>query len=368
MSPEHLDYWLHEILPLPTAPFHEDAVRARVRRLARERGLGIKEDRAGNLLLEYRNPGRKSRPVAFTCHMDHPGFEVMENRGRRAKVRLLGGVDEKTLKGSRLVFETGGKRIKAQTTSVKMAKDRRKEDTVLRVKSDTPLTPGQFGWFDLVPLSISRGRIRSKALDNLISAALICALFDELAAKKKKAHVYGLFTVGEEVGFAGAMEAVKGKLLPKKLPVIVMETSRELPSFKIGEGPVIRVGDRMSVFDDGMTLWLSDTAEALTKQDKRFKYQRALMPGGWCEATLFQLAGWTTGALAIALDNYHNMGKKGAAAEAVSHSDTQQMLQLMEALSLTGPDPVRKEKLFRDLERVHRRYAPRFKGRKPVRN
>ncbi len=362
MPSNRLDYWLREILPLPTAPFNEDAVRARVRRLAEERGLGIKEDRAGNLLLEYKNPGRRSKAVAFTCHMDHPGFEVMESRGRSAKVRLLGGVDEKTLKGSRLVFEDEGRRIKAETLSVKMAKDRRKEDTVLRIKANEPLRPGQFGWFDLVPLSISRGRIRSKALDNLISAALICALLDDLASRKRKAQVYGLFTVAEEVGFAGAMEAVKGKLVPKKLPVIVMETSRELPSFEIGKGPVIRVGDRMSVFDDGMTLWLSDTAEALTKQDKRFQYQRALMPGGWCEATLFQLAGYKTGALAISLDNYHNMGKKGAAAEAVSLSDTEQMLKLMEALALTGPDPVRKERLFRDLERVHKRYAPRFKG------
>ncbi|MBC8367379.1 hypothetical protein H8E52_08215, partial [bacterium] len=68
MSDKRLDYWLREILPLPTAPFNEDAVRARVRRLAEERGLGIKEDRAGNLLLEYKNPGRRSKAVAFTCH------------------------------------------------------------------------------------------------------------------------------------------------------------------------------------------------------------------------------------------------------------------------------------------------------------
>ena len=368
MSPEKLDYWLREILPLPTAPFHEDAVRERVRRLARERGLSLKEDRAGNLLLEYKNRGKRSKPVAFTCHMDHPGFEVVESRGRTAKVRLLGGVDEKTLKNSRLVFETEAGRIKAKTLSVKMAKDRRKEDTLLRIRADQKLEVGQFGWFDLVPLSIARGRIRSKALDNLVSAALICALLDDLASRRKKAHVYGLFTVAEEVGFVGAMEAVKGRLMPKKLPVIVMETSRELPSFEIGKGPVIRVGDRMSVFDDEMTLWLGDTAEALEKKDSSFRYQRALMPGGWCEATLFQLAGWKTGALAIALDNYHNMGKKGAAAEAVSLGDTQQMLQFMEALALQGPDPVRKDKLLRSLERVHARYAPRFRKRRPIRN
>lgn len=360
---DHLEYWLRQILPLPTAPFHEDAVRERVLRLARERGLRRREDRAGNLLLEYRNPGRGSRPLGFTCHMDHPGFEVVEARGRRARVRLLGGVDEKTLRGSRLVFAAGGRRVKAETLSVKMAKDRRKEDTLLRVRSAEPLEPGQFGWFDLVTLSLARGRIRSKALDNVLSAALICALLDGLASAGTKAHVYGLFTVGEEVGFAGAMEAVKGRLMPRRLPLIVMETSRELPSFEIGKGPVIRVGDRLSVFDNELTLWMGDTAEALAKEDPRFRHQRALMPGGWCEATLFQLAGWRTGALALALDNYHNMGRRGAAAEAVSLADARQMLRLMEALALRPPDPARQDRLLRDLERVHARYAPRFRAR-----
>jgi len=368
MSPEKLDYWLHEILPLPTAPFHEDAVRERVRRLARERRLRLKEDRAGNLLVEYRNPGRRSHPVAFAGHMDHPGFEVIESRGRRSKVRLLGGVDEKTLRGSRLVFETEQGRIKAEILTVKMAKDRRKEDTILRVRADRPLAPGDFGWFDLPALSLARGRIRSKALDNVLSVALVCAMLDDLSARRRKAHVFGLFTVAEEVGFAGAMEAVTGRLLPRRLPIIVMETSRELPSFEIGAGPVIRVGDRMSVFDDGMTLWLSDTAETLAKKDPAFRHQRALMPGGWCEATLYQLAGWRTGALALALDNYHNMGRKGAAAEAVSLGDARQMLRLMEALALTGPDPKRKERLLKGLRRVHARYAPRFRARGPAEN
>jgi len=363
MSPERLDYWLAEILTLPTAPFHEDAVRERVRRLARDRGLGIKEDRAGNLLLEYRNRGKRSRPVAFTSHMDHPGFELIESRGRVARARLLGGVDEKTLRGSRLVFQTDAGRIRAETLSVKMAANRAKDDTILRLRAESPIPAGSFGWFDLTPMTISRGRIRSKAIDNLISVALICALLDGLAASGRKAQVYGLFTVAEEVGFVGAMEAIRNRLIPGKLPLVVLEASSERPSFKIGEGPVIRVGDRVSVFDNELTLWLDDTAAALHASDPDFRHQRALMPGGRCEATLFQTAGFKTAAMALALDNYHNMGRRGAAAEAVSRADTGQMLQLMEALALRGPDPDRKEKLFREMEGVHRRYAARFRSR-----
>ena len=96
------------------------------------------------------------------------------------------------------------------------------------------LRPEQFGQFDLPPLSLAGGRIRATALDNLSSAALILALLDRLAVSGRKAHVYGLFTVAEEAGFVGAMESIKSKLLPARVPLVVMETSRELPSFRQG--------------------------------------------------------------------------------------------------------------------------------------
>jgi len=357
-----LKYWLREILTLPTAPFHEDAVAARVYAFARERGLKIREDRGENLLLEYRNPGARSQALAFSCHMDHPGFEVISVRGREARVRLLGGVDEKTLRGSRLVFHTAAGPVKARTLSVRMAADRRRDDTVLRLRAEERLSVGEFGQFDLPPLSLAGGKIRATALDNLTSAALILALMDRLAASRRKAHVYGLFTVAEEVGFVGAMESIDSGILPARVPLLVMETSRELPSFRQGGGPVIRVGDRMSVYDDRLSRWMDDRAGELVKERPGFRYQRALMPGGMCEASLFQLTGRPTGALALALDNYHNMGPRGAAAESVHRRDAEQMLELMERLALRGPDSRREACLMDELKQIHRRYRGRFKG------
>ncbi len=358
-----LEHWLREILPLPTAPFHEERVSERVQRFARERGLACRRDRAGNLLLEYRRPGAATSPVAFTCHMDHPGFEVLDCRGRQARLRLLGGVEEPTLRGSRILIHGAEGAVRAEVRSVRMAADRRKEHTTLRVRCEAPVAPGDWGHFDLVPLSLAGGKIRSKALDNVLSVAIILALLDGLAAARRKAHVYGVFTVAEEVGFVGAMELARGRMLPRRVPLVVMETSRELPSFEIGGGPVVRVGDRISVYDDELTRWLSETAERLAERDGDFRWQRALMPGGACEATLFQLAGWRAGALAIALANYHNMGAKGAAAEWVDRRDAEQMLELLEALALRGPRPGRSEDLLRRLYRQHRRYAGRFKAR-----
>jgi putative aminopeptidase FrvX len=162
-----LDYWLREILTLPTAPFHEDAVAARVRRFAAERGLPVRGDRAGNLVVEYRRGD--APPVAFTSHMDHPGFEVTAARGHTAALRLLGGVDEPTLRRSRIRLLTAGGPVRATPLSVQMTRDRRKAPTTLVVGCDGPVAPGDWGQFDLPGLSLAAGQIRAPALDNVLS-------------------------------------------------------------------------------------------------------------------------------------------------------------------------------------------------------
>jgi endoglucanase len=295
--------------------------------------------------------------------MDHPGFEVTAARGRLARLRLLGGVDEPTLRRSRILLHGENGPVRAQVRALHMTPDRRRRHTTLEVSCERPVRAGDWGHFDLTPLALTGGKIRSKALDNVLSVALILALLDGLAQAKRRARVFGDFTVAEEVGFVGAMELARGRMLSRRVPLVVMETSRELPSFKIDAGPVVRVGDRISVYDDALTRWLSDSAERLAARDRGFRWQRALMPGGACEATLYQITGWRAGALAVPLANYHNMGPRGAAPEWVSRGDAEGMLQLMEALARKGPSPDSAERLRRRLYRQHRRYAGRFRGK-----
>src|SRR5207249_1111114 len=112
---------------------------------------------------------------------------------------------------------------------------------------------------------------------------------------------FGLFTRAEEVGFVGAMRLARSGILPKSITVISLETSKELPPAVIGNGPIIRVGDRTSVFDSVATAALATIAAA-----HKIPVQRCLMSGGTCEATAYQLYGITSAALCIALGNYHN--------------------------------------------------------------
>ena len=72
---------------------------------------------------------------------------------------------------------------------------------------------------------------------------------------------------------------------------------------------IIRVGDKTSIFNSAFTYFLTQQAEALAKKDKSFKYQRALMPGGTCEATVYDAWGYIAAAVCVPLGNYHNMDR-----------------------------------------------------------
>ena len=62
------------------------------------------------------------------------------------------------------------------------------------------------------------------------------------------AHVALLFTRSEEIGFIGAIGAAREGTVPKGARLVCLENSRSFPhDSPIGAGPIVRVGDRLSV-------------------------------------------------------------------------------------------------------------------------
>ena len=107
----------------------------------------------------------------------------------------------------------------------------------------------------------------------------------------------------------------------------------------MGEGPIVRVGDKTSMFDAAVTAELTATATAAG-----IIFQRCLMSGGTCEATPFRLYGARCGALCVALGNYHNCGPdRRIEAEYVSQGDFIGLVQLCVEVARRGaegaPDP-----------------------------
>jgi putative aminopeptidase FrvX len=278
------------ILEQPTAPFHEDAVRAEIQRqLAPLSHVRVEEDAFGNLVALYRRGPAVPR-YAFAAHMDHPGFVGRD---------FLGWVPKEYLQ-----------------------------------KKAAKRKFGAFSMWDLPAYELKAGRIYSRACDDLVGCACIVAMFQELERTGAKCAAYGLFTRAEEVGFVGAIQLAKSGLLPKETTVVSLETSSVKGGpVKMGAGVIIRVGDRTSIFDSEATAQLQDCAKAA-----KIEHQRSLMQGGTCEATAYALYGYRTAALCVALGNYHNCGPgTRIGSEYVSASDAKSMADLCTELAKSRP-------------------------------
>ena len=125
--------------------------------------------------------------------------------------------------------------------------------------------------------------------------------------------------------------------------IIAIETSKELPTARMGKGVVIRVGDKIRIYSPEVTRFMESVAAGVAKKTKSFQFQRALMDGGTCEASIYQASGYTTGAVCVPLGNYHNRNFRTGriAAEYVSMSDLGNMVKLFTRLVESSDDSVR---------------------------
>ena len=301
---------VRSILAQPTAPFHEDAVRAEIlMQLAQCPHVTAELDDFGNVIACYRR-GSGGERYAFAAHMDHPGYVGGE---------FLGGVPVE-----------------------------------YREKNPPVRAFGAFSMWDLPAFELREGRIFSRACDDLIGCAAIVALFHELEQAGAETCVHGLFTRAEEVGFVGAIRLAQSGRLSKTLTIVSLETSSEKGGpARMGAGVIVRVGDRTSIFDDAATASLLDAA-----QRAEIPVQRCLMSGGTCEATAYQLYGYRSAGLCVALGNYHNCGPDTQiASEFVSVDDVTGMVRLMFAATMSAPATDPHAVLRQKLEATAARYA-----------
>jgi len=166
-----------------------------------------------------------------------------------------------------------------------------------------------------------------------------------------------LLTRAEEEGFIGAIAAAtRPQLLRKTDRIIAIETSAEQPFAPQGKGAIVRIGDKTSVFNSALSYFITQQAELLSKKDKSFKYQRALMPGGTCEATVYDVYGFTAGSICVALGNYHNMDRKRSkvAPEYIDLDDWNNMVKLFVRLAKNGHEFEPGHKALR--ERIEKRF------------
>jgi endoglucanase len=307
--------WLSALTAIPTAAGREQRVVAWIEAWVakRKRGLAVRRDRSGNLVISCRKRGggAAARPIYFTAHLDHPAFVVREVRDSRTlELEFRGSVHDPYFENARIeVFDAAGDVHPAHVVALDAGAQPFRR-VVARLARPAPrVAPGDVGrWRFPRELPIVRGdRIETHACDDLAGAAAALAAIDVLRSAPDAGHVGVLFTRAEEIGFVGAIAACRNGTVPRTARLICLENSRSFGDSPIGAGPIVRVGDRLSVFDPALTNRVAAVMEVHARAHPEFRWQRKLMPGGTCEATAFAAYGWSSTCLCLPLGNYHNM-------------------------------------------------------------
>lgn len=310
---------LLELTAIPTAAGREQLVVKWIQAWARRRAnLRCAFDASGNMLIT--RAGRSSRkarpaPLFITAHLDHPAFVVRERMDDRTiALEFRGGVHDPYFNGATIdIFDQQQRPHRAAIRSLDATIKPFKRVIARLAKPAHGIATGDIGRWRIehdksrLP-RIEKGLLFTHACDDLAAVAAAIAAFDVIRTIKGCEHVGLLFTRAEEIGFIGAIAACKHKSVPKNARLVCLENSRSFPhDSPIGAGPIVRVGDKMSVFEPTLTNQISMLMMEHQKIAPHFKYQRKLMPGGTCEATTFSTYGYQSTCLCLPLGNYHNM-------------------------------------------------------------
>lgn len=318
---------LLEVTSLPTAAGHEERVMAWIDGWLdpmRSR-LDVRRDDAGNFLIQRKDRDRAAQPLLVTAHLDHPAFIVTGQRGKTVELEFRGGVHDPYFVGTSIeIIDFAGRTAPATITALRAdAKPFKRVSATLRGRVHAAPNVGDIARWQLpAPRLVHRAVgapaadgtprevrvIETHACDDLAAVAAACCAFDALIRAPWARNIGLLFTVAEEVGFIGAIHAARGTLIPRGARLLCLENSRSFPhDSPIGNGAILRVGDRLSVFDSALTNALSRAFTRHGKTDAGFRWQRKLMVGGACEATAFAAHGFESTCVCLPLGNYHNM-------------------------------------------------------------
>jgi endoglucanase len=291
--------WLSTLTALPTASGREHEVIAWVRAWAKRRSdLKVATDSVGNLRITQKGSSDKP-PVIAVAHMDHPAFVVRSLDGRDVAYEFRGGVKPEYFEKASVEFVT----TEAAVRGTVVAHEPKTGMGVIRINGPSRVAVDDIARWSFPKFRSKAGEFSAPACDDLAGCAAALAALDRARANPSLRHFGVLLTRAEEIGFIGAIHAAKSGTLSGDSRILSIEASRASTEAPVGAGPVIRVGDASTVFDDEMTNLISWGAAA-----DGLPHQRRLMAGGSCEATAFGVYGYRATGLCLPLGNYHNMG------------------------------------------------------------
>jgi putative aminopeptidase FrvX len=264
--------------------------------------LQLNADSGGNLLITQRRKSEHA-PLLAVAHMDHPAFVITEAVGSSARFEFRGFVTAPYFEEAEVAVVS---RLDGPEGRV-ISYDPETQTGQIEMVDGAEARVGDIAMFRFHATEPESGRFQAPACDDLAGCAAALAALDRIRGEPGLGHFGVLLTRAEEVGLIGALHAARHGTIPENARLISIETSRELPEAPIGEGPIIRTGDRATVFDRELTNRISRAAA-----ESELRHQRKLMSGGGCEATAFGAYGYQATGMCLALGNWHNRGNLDA--------------------------------------------------------
>jgi putative aminopeptidase FrvX len=280
---EHLEL-LRDLVMTPGVSGWEDPVREKIRSMVS--GYGKTEvDALGNLILTV---GSGDKHVVFVAHMDEIGLVVshIEDNGY-VRFKKVGGIDDRVLVGRTVdIYPDGGPEPVPGVIGLKpphLMKDRAKEmsqvvkfeDMLIDMGTRSRRETEALGVTKLSPVilrkhfsALANDTIATRALDDRLGCAALIKMLERLDTGDLDYRITFAWSVQEELGLRGAY-ALGNRLRPDYAVAIDSCTTGDSPqvdfhlsAVRVGDGPVLRMFDRMAFASRTLMKRISETASA----------------------------------------------------------------------------------------------------------
>ncbi|MGI6031732.1 MAG: M42 family metallopeptidase [Eubacteriales bacterium] len=251
---------------------------------------GVEIDPMGNVIALKRGASSKKK-VLVAAHMDEVGLILKKVTDEGfLKFETVGGIDSRVLLGKRVYV--GENRIPG-VVGIKAIHLHTPEERKQAVKADKMYIDigassreealkwvrlGDSIQFDSEFVSFGDGFVRAKALDDRAG----CAILLKLIQQPLQYDTWFLFSVQEEIGLRGATVAAE-RLHPDEAYVVETTTCADFTGCgesdqvsRAGQGAVISVMDRSTIYSQEMVARAVDTAKA---QGIPFQMKRSIAGG-----------------------------------------------------------------------------------------
>lgn len=312
---------LKKISEIPGAPGFEKPIRNYILKQVKPLADEVYLDSMGSIVAIKK--GASDKKVMVAAHMDEISFIVTHiDEDGFVRFHTLGGFDPKTLTAQRVIIHgtedvvgvMGSKPVHIMT-----ADERNKAPQTKDYFIDTGYTVEELKKKIHVGAPITREReliemgecVNGKSLDNRVSVFILLETLKALQGKEIPYDLYGVFTVQEEVGLRGAINAA-GHINPDFGFGLDVTIAFDVPGAqahemvtRLGKGAAIKIMDGSTISDYRMVEYLKQQAD-----QNRIKWQAEILPKGGTDTAGLQRFGKNgsiAGAISIPLRHIHQV-------------------------------------------------------------